>query len=569
MKGTAVILALLGGVLLSGPALADRCGDRSTPLSKVQGGGQASPLAGHRVDVEGVITLDGRGPEGLGGFYLQALPGHADSDPTTSDAVFVYTRASGGAVGQHVRVSGRVKEYHGLTEIAAGSEVRVCGRSGLPEPVVLSFPLPADPEALEGMRTRFADPVTVVDTHDLGRFGVVTLAADDPRYPDSLAPQDRILLDDRRLDQNPADLPLPRPGLAADHSLRAGSLLAPVQGVLDYRYDRWRLQPDRWSTVVGGNDRPARPEAPADNTLRVASFNLLNFFNGDGRGQGFPTARGADSAAELERQRQKLASAIEGLRADIVGVMELENDGHGPESAAADLVAALGHDWASVRPQEAGDDAIRVGLLYRADRVEPVGESASLDESPFNTYSRVPLAQTFRMLDGGGTLRVVVNHFKSRSCRHARGANADQHDGEGCYAPVRARSARVLRAWLADLPSRDTLVLGDLNSHASDTPLQILADAGFRRPSVLAGDDGYSYRFHGVRGTLDYILPDPSLRARVVGGAVWHINADEPPVLDYNLEYHPDGRAVRLYGPGPWRSSDHDPVYLDLRLGAD
>lgn len=246
--------------------------------------------------------------------------------------------------------------------------------------------------------------------------------------------------------------------------------------------------------------------------------------------------------------------------------MELENDGRGPDSAVAQLVAALGHDWAAVRPREAGDDAIRVGLLYRADRVEPVGESDSLDETPFNAYSRVPLAQTFRVRDSGETLRVVANHFKSRSCRHARGDNVSQGDGEGCYAPVRARSARTLLTWLEDLPPQDTLVLGDLNSHATDRPLQILAEGGFQRPSVLAGDDGYSYRFHGVRGTLDYILPGPSLQARVVGGAVWHINADEPPVLDYNLEYHSGDRADRLYGPGPWRSSDHDPVYLDLRL---
>ncbi|WP_203141940.1 ExeM/NucH family extracellular endonuclease [Marinobacter mangrovi] len=566
MKGIASNLALLGGLLLANPALAERCGDSATPLSRVQGAGDQSPLAGRRVAVEGVITLDGRGPHGLGGFYLQALPQDADRDPTTSDAVFVYTRASGGAVGQHVRVRGRVKEFHGLTEIAAGDRLRVCGRSGLPDPVVLSFPLPADPEALEGMRVAFADPVTVVDTHDLGRYGLVTLAGDDPRYPDSLSPQQQLLLDDRSLDQNPADLPWPRPGLTANHTLRSGSLLSPVQGVLDFRYDRWRLQPDRWPSVVGGNTRPDWPAPPANGTLRVASFNLLNFFNGDGRGGGFPTARGADSPAELTRQRQKLVSAIEGLQADIVGVMELENDGRGPDAAVAQLVAALGHDWAAVRPQDAGDDAIRVGLLYRADRVEPVGESDSLDEAPFDAFSRVPLAQTFRARDSGETLRVVANHFKSRSCRHARGANADQGDGEGCYAPVRARSARTLLAWLDDLPPQHTLVLGDLNSHATDTPLRMLAEGGFRRPAVLAGDDGYSYRFHGVRGTLDYLLPDPSLQARVVGGAVWHINADEPPVLDYNLQYHSGDRADRLYGPGPWRSSDHDPVYLDLRL---
>ena len=57
-------------------------------------------------------------------------------------------------------------------------------------------------------------------------------------------------------------------------------------------------------------------------------------------GGGFPTSRGADTALELERQEAKIVSAITAIDADVVGLMEIENDG-GPNGALAQLVAAL------------------------------------------------------------------------------------------------------------------------------------------------------------------------------------------------------------------------------------
>lgn len=528
-------------------------------------------MQGQTLAVEGVITLDARGPDGLAGFYLQSLPEDADSRTATSEGLFVFSDARGGNVGDHIRVRGLIKEYHGLTELAARGRLEVCGRAHTPQPIALSFPLP-DLEPLEGMRVVFEQAPAVIDTHDLGRYGVVELAADDPirnhRNPGTTGSQHRILLDDRRLAQNPATLPVPRPGLSADNSLRTGSRLEPVSGVLDYRYDRWRIQPETWPRVLEANERPVAPQPPKAGAVRVAAFNTLNFFNGDGDGDGFPTARGADSEKELTRQRQKLAAAIQGLNADIVGLMELENDGNDEHSAIAELTRSLGADWRYIRQSEAGNDAIRVGLIYRSDRVEPVGVAAVLSRGVFSRYSRTPVAQDFRPRGDDDLIRVVVNHFKSRSCRNAKGDN--RADDEGCYAPVRERSARELLTWLETLPKPEqlsgTLICGDLNTYVGERPLTLLASKGFQRPAPLTGDDQHTYRFDGVRGVLDYILPEERLQSRVVEGGVWHINADEPPVLDYNLEFHPPGRANRLYGPGSWRSSDHDPVYLDLRL---
>jgi len=54
----------------------------------------------------------------------------------------------------------------------------------------------------------------------------------------------------------------------------------------------------------------------------------------------------------------------------------------------------------------------------------------------------------------------------------------------------------------------------------------------------------------------------PALASQVTGAAAWHINADEPPVLDYNLEF---GRDAGLFDAAiPFRASDHDPVVIGL-----
>lgn len=48
---------------------------------------------------------------------------------------------------------------------------------------------------------------------------------------------------------------------------------------------------------------------------------------------------------------------------------------------------------------------------------------------------------------------------------------------------------------------------------------------------------------------------------QVKGAAFWHINADEPSGLDYNTY-----NQGELYNPDEFRSSDHDPVLIGLRL---
>jgi hypothetical protein len=46
--------------------------------------------------------------------------------------------------------------------------------------------------------------------------------------------------------------------------------------------------------------------------------------------------------------------------------------------------------------------------------------------------------------------------------------------------------------------------------------------------------------------------------------AEWHINADEPNVLDYNTNFKSAGQITDLFAPDEFRISDHDPVLVDL-----
>jgi predicted extracellular nuclease len=55
---------------------------------------------------------------------------------------------------------------------------------------------------------------------------------------------------------------------------------------------------------------------------------------------------------------------------------------------------------------------------------------------------------------------------------------------------------------------------------------------------------------------------------QVAGAAEWHINSDEPVVLDYNVEFKTPNQVNTLFAANPFRSSDHDPLVVGLNLNA-
>lgn len=561
-------LVCFGGLFI---ATAVSAQDAPIAIGKVQGTGERSPLVGQEVVVEGVVTTTPG--KGLGGWFLQDA---GDGDASTSDALFVATGDTPTA-GQRVRVRGTVVELNagnGTRTALQPTAVTPLGK-GKVRSVAIAAP-PADWERYENMRVRIAGPLTVAGTHRVDKYGeLLANFGERLRTPsDAAAPgeaaralaaenaQRMLRLDDASDEEQPASVwYLPKTGLP-----RTGSRLSKVEGVLDQRGGGYRLQ----LTAKPAFKRMAPPSAPkVGGDVRIAGLNLENFFNGDGKGGGFPTPRGARNPAELQGQLARLVATIRGLNPDIAALMEVENDGFGPESAISVLVDALnagGGDWrAIVTDADQGGDQIRVGLIYRASRVSPVGTAATLTDDLFGTRNRPPLAQTFRAGVGasaGPAFTVVANHFKSKGCGNASGADADQKDGQSCWNATRTESARRLDAWLRTDPTGSgsdmTMIVGDLNAYSMEDPITTLTAAGWR--DAFAGQRGpvpYSYVYDGLTGRLDHALLSPALAARLVDAAEWHSNADEPDSRGY--QNRPGDRA-------PWRSSDHDPLVVGFRL---
>ncbi|GAB3338369.1 ExeM/NucH family extracellular endonuclease [Marilutibacter aestuarii] len=593
--GTAPLLAcvlVLALVACDGPpatqdASQPRPSDASLPeslIGELQGERGRSPMLDREVIVKGVVTADFSDHEGLGGVYLQDS---GDGDPGTSDAIFVPVATAASfrdamRQGARLRIRGRVAELDGgggvrLTALVPDEVEQLgLGEVGITE---LRTP-PVDWEPFEGMWVRIDAPLTVGSVADLGRYGEVLASFDGRMWqpaeraePGSDAARAiaadnarrRLVLDDGRSgDDHPLDSGVwPK----ATALLRSGSLVESAEGILDHRHGSFRLQ----LTVPPVLVPQARPAAPrVAGSLRVASFNLENLFNGDGKGGGFPTPRGARDPRQLEVQLAKLVGTVQALDPDIAALMELENDGYGPTSSIATLVDALNRagpgEWRFVDACDRtcrrsgkgpGDDEIRVGLVYRSDRVRPAGKPATLAGGPFGPRSRVPLAQAFTPLSGDQTpLVVVANHLKSKGCGEAEGANRD--NGAGCWNAARSDSARRLATWLETDPTRSgsdlAVIVGDMNAYAGEEPLRILQAAGWQDAFAVAGAVApYSYVYKGEAGRLDHALLSPALAARLRGAAEWHSNADEPREAGY---------AGRLHDAGPWRSSDHDPLLL-------
>ena len=590
---------------VDGLGVHDGNGNSGTPeevfIHDIQGSDDTSPLVGSQVIVEGIVTADFQGSSGLGGFFLQEEDTDSDADPLTSEGIFVYDASFGVdvAVGERVSVAGTVAEYYNLTEITTVTDIQILASSqSLPALSQVELPIP-DPdlepyylEAVEGMRVSLPQTLTVSETYNLGRYGELLLSSGRLLNPTNVAaPGDpalaieagnalnHIVLDDASTQQNPDPIVYPDPGLSADNTVRCGHTVDDLTGVMSYSNSAYRIHPTQ-TPVFEAADNP-RTEAPdaVGGRLKVASFNVLNYFNGDGQGGGFPTSRGADTAAEFKRQREKIVSAILAMGADVIGLMEIENDGYESTSAIADLVDALnagapsGHHYGFVDPgtDQLGSDEIAVGLIYDTLSVEETGTPATIAAGAFADNNRQPLAQTFSEMSSGETFTVVVNHFKSKGSACDDAGDPDTGDGQGNCNLTRVAAAEALTQWIATSPTgsddEDILVIGDLNAYALEDPITVFKDADYTDlVHQFVGDAACSYIYDGEAGYLDHALATASMATQVAGVTEWHINADEPRVLDYNAEYKSDDQIDSLYSADAYRASDHDPVIIGLQL---
>jgi hypothetical protein len=597
----------------------DVCAAAYTPIYAIQGSGLSAAITG-TVTTQGVVAGDFEGAASASGFYLQDLNG--DGDPATSDGIFVYTGASNlVSAGQVVRVTGYARERFNQTTLngsnsntaaVPAANIVQCGAATI-APLDVTLPVTSlnDFERYEGMLVRFPQDLVIAEYFNYDRFGEMVLALplpgetrpftgtaiDEPgavanarTLANSLR---RITLDDAQSAQNPAILRHPN-GLpfSLDNRFRGGDLVTNAVGILGYDFNLYRIIPTGPADYTPVNLRPAAPE-PVGGSLRVASLNTLNYFLTPDYPTGNPLdnkcgplqnmeCRGWDSDQpdELTRQRTKLLATLAGLDADIVGLNELENT-TGVEPLA-DIVAGL-PGYAYIDTGTIGTDAIKVGILYKPSKVTPVGAFKILDSSVdprfIDTKSRPSLAQTFEEVGTGARFTVVINHLKSKGSACDDIGDPDTGDGQGNCSGTRTLAAQALVDWLATDPTgsgdADFLIIGDLNSYAMEDPIDAIKAGADDTPGT--GDDytnliahfqgayAYSYTFDGQAGYLDHALANPSMFRQVTGAADWHINSDEPDVLDYDTTFKPPSQDA-LYEANASRSSDHDPVLIGLEL---
>lgn len=372
-----------------------------TPIAAIQGTDtDTSPLSGQTVTTEGVVTA-AYPTGGFSGFFVET--GGPDVTPGASDAVFVFGSISAAqvTVGESVRVTGKVSEFQGETEIGSPTVTKL--DDALPAVAARTLPwsdldTTAEKEAHEGELLAPQGDFTVSDNFDANFYGSFTLASGDKplRQPTDAgransaeaqaAAADNaarmVTLDDgSSLNfSSAANSGTPLPWLTATRAVTVGAKVSFHQPViLDWRNSLWNFQPTTQVTGDGAavatfSDLRTGNAQPADvgGGARLATFNVENYFPMTGAAytagglgtctyyndragnhigvnactgtDGSAGPRGAADDVSFARQQSKIVTGINRLGASVVSLEEIENSakfGEPRDTALSGLVGAL------------------------------------------------------------------------------------------------------------------------------------------------------------------------------------------------------------------------------------
>lgn len=605
------------------------CGDSEiegfTYISQIQGSisdinNDASPLSGQTVVIEGIVTMDKQGgPLANGensyqysGFWVQEEDADVDGDNTTSEGVFVYNYRDAVNVGDKVRLMANVTEFNNATQLSNVTEIEVCS-SDNPLPAAVTVTLPVENvealEAIEGMLVSNQQGLVVSDLfgtgYGFGNYGQFVVSSKLHFQPTEIAlPQsveaiaaanartlDVLLVDDGVSASYPEFIPFPdETGFSSDNPMRIGYSVPNLEGVMHGWRNNYTVIPSSL-TIDPTNPRTSKPIIAQDSNLVIVGMNVLNFFNGDGLGGGFPTSRGAPSLEALEMQTQKIVAALTAMDADVIALMEIENDGYDENSAIQELVNALnasqieGNEYSFVNPSvnAIGSDEIAVGLLYRPAKLTTIGTTTILDSSNsplddngnplfIDEKNRPSLIQSFDFQ--GDEFTLSVNHLKSKgsACNEPN----EGQDGQANCNITRTKATQALVQFLAGNPTGietdKVMILGDLNAYSQEDPMQVLYNNGFQNlkyTNKATEEQPFSYSFSGFLGSLDHAVASTALTADVLSVDAWHINSVEDSLVDYLTEANgqPYDSIDNYATPDAYRSSDHDPIIIALNIG--
>ncbi|MCA2485746.1 MULTISPECIES: ExeM/NucH family extracellular endonuclease [Vibrio] len=531
-----------------------------TTIQDIQGEGDTSPfidgypyITDEDHFVTGVVTAVTTGL--TKGFYLQAL--ESDNNDKTSEGLFIHTDAADTALkaGDVVCVKGKVQEYYSNTQLASDANSYV--KTGTSEtPRVTDLVIKEGETLRDALERHEGMQVELTSASDL--FVTRNFSYDyDSRRNNMMLSHEAPLLKPTQLHAAESDAAVELakdnaanrvylesdgkapngqipyyPDFAKDadqdgsseQHIRLGSRVEGLQGVVAYSYNEYRLiatnEVDNTNFVTSGEGFDvARKDAPAiaDSDLRIASFNVLNYFNSVAdSGHENPTGqnRGATNLDEFLIQQAKIVAAMNKMDADVIGLMEVENNGFGDGSAIQNLVDALNaeiddaedhYTYVEIEEQDKyqdeyfGSDAIMVAILYRANAVTPkdaakviitpeqhiaentITRKEGTESNPaYDKYQRHSLLQTFTVKETGEDLSIVVNHFKSKGSECIEEWIAGVEDSEpadlqGNCNNFRVSAAHAVGEALKEVKG-DVLLMGDLNAYGMEDPLLTLTD---------------------------------------------------------------------------------------------
>ncbi|CAM2873403.1 ExeM/NucH family extracellular endonuclease [Moritella viscosa] len=525
------------------------CIDENSSISQLQGEGARSPYVikkGNKrfrsdsfFTVKGVVTKLKEGRNA--GFFMQQIDKSMLS--LASKGIFVRTADMKNIKPDtSVCVTGFVEEYYGMTQLHLTADVIVLGDAkGVAPTNIIVAAVDANfsetLERYEGMRVRLVNMTDMRVTKPLyydrrwQRYNIILSHQQINIHPNTTAFPGSILADQHALNNKQRRLYLQlsgRPAYIQSDYIRVNDKVAGVVGILQFSYGEFRLvTADRVSKIqfTHLSDRETLPPRTTQH-LRIASFNLLNYFNSIAGGANNPLRhnRGAATLLALYRQETKLVKTIVTLDADFIGLMEVENNGFGENSAVQRLLSLVNRQikdpdkhYKMLQPDKSdlyrgrylGSGAITVAGFYRPSKLKHV--VTRVIDLPIqrsilgNAYHRPALTPTFMRERGhkkeNEQLTISVNHFKSKGSKCAadkqrsamlkrlKNSSKDRaalekwqrtklklkQDRQGHCAMFRSLAASVLARSLA-LQGGDKIILGDLNSYPKEDPLLVLTD---------------------------------------------------------------------------------------------